>query len=52
VLAHVLNYGAIRREALASVLTELGAELSIGDPIEWERANSRRIAQVMPERSR
>ena len=27
VLAHVLSYGAVRREALASVLTELGAEV-------------------------
>jgi AraC-like DNA-binding protein len=37
VLAHVLGYGAVRREALAGVLTELGADLpSSGDPIEWE----------------
>ena len=36
VFAHVLEYGAIRREMLASVLRELGAELSIGDPILWE----------------
>lgn len=37
VLAHVLTYGAIRREMLASVLTELGASVpSSGDPIEWE----------------
>ena len=27
VLAHVLSYGAVRREALASVLAELGAEV-------------------------
>ncbi len=46
VLSHVLAYGAIRREALAGVLRELGAELTSGDPIEWERANSSRIAQV------
>ena len=39
VLAHILSYGAIRREALASVLRELGAAvLSSGDPIEWEAA--------------
>lgn len=37
VLAHVLSFGAIRREALAAVLTELGAEVPSGsDPIEWE----------------
>ena len=47
VLAHVLTYGAIRREALAAVLRELGADVpSHSDPIEWERANSLRIAQV------
>ena len=37
VLAHVLSYGAVRREMLASVLAELGAPVpSSGDPIEWE----------------
>jgi AraC-like DNA-binding protein len=37
VLAHVLSYGAIRREMLAGVLAELGARVpSSGDPIEWE----------------
>jgi AraC family transcriptional regulator len=37
VLAHVLSYGAVRREALAAVLAELGARVpSSGDPIEWE----------------
>jgi AraC family transcriptional regulator len=37
VIAHVLSYGAVRREALASVLAELGAPVpSSGDPIEWE----------------
>jgi AraC family transcriptional regulator len=42
VLAHVLSYGAIRREALASVLTELGADVpSTGDPIMWEAQSSR-----------
>ena len=46
VLAHVLSWGAVRREALAGVLTELGAELSSGDPVEWERANSLKLAQV------
>jgi AraC-like DNA-binding protein len=39
VLAHVLTYGAIRREMLAGVLRELGADVpSSGDPIEWEAA--------------
>jgi AraC-like DNA-binding protein len=42
VLAHVLSYGAIRREALASVLSELGADVpSSGDPILWEAQSSR-----------
>jgi AraC family transcriptional regulator len=37
VLAHVLSYGAVRREMLAGVLAELGARVpSSGDPIEWE----------------
>lgn len=37
VLAHILSYGALRREMLASVLAELGARVpSSGDPIEWE----------------
>jgi AraC family transcriptional regulator len=41
VLAHVLSYGAVRREALAGVLAELGAPvLSSGDPIEWEQART------------
>ena len=44
VFSHVLTYGAVRREALASVLAELGAEVpSIGDPILWEDAQSVRI---------
>jgi AraC family transcriptional regulator len=39
VLAHVLSYGAVRRETLAAVLIELGARVpSSGDPIEWEAA--------------
>jgi AraC family transcriptional regulator len=37
VLSHVLSYGAIRREALAGVLRGLGADVSAGDPILWER---------------
>jgi AraC family transcriptional regulator len=42
VLAHVLSYGAVRREALASVLTELGADVpASGDPIEWEAQRTR-----------
>jgi len=36
VVAHILTYGAIRREMLASVLAELGASPSCGDPIMWE----------------
>jgi AraC-like DNA-binding protein len=44
VIAHVLTFGAIRREALASVLAELGAELpATSDPILWEQAQSSRI---------
>ena len=39
VLSHVLSYGAVRREALAAVLRELGAHVpSTGDPIDWEAA--------------
>jgi hypothetical protein len=41
VLSHVLAYGAVRREMLASVLVELGAAVpSSGDPIEWEAGRS------------
>lgn len=36
VVSHILSYGAVRREALASVLSELGADVSAGDPILWE----------------
>jgi AraC-like DNA-binding protein len=37
VLSHVLQFGAIRREMLASVLAELGAPAGpTGDPILWE----------------
>jgi AraC family transcriptional regulator len=43
VLSHILSYGAVRREALAAVLGELGAELSDGDPINWELRHHRRI---------
>jgi AraC family transcriptional regulator len=43
VISHVLSYGAVRREALASVLAELGAEVpSSGDPIDWEAARKNR----------
>jgi AraC family transcriptional regulator len=39
VIAHVLSYGAVRREALADVLKELGARVpSSGDPVEWEQS--------------
>jgi AraC family transcriptional regulator len=39
VLAHVLAYGAVRREALAGVLAELGAQVprDSADPILWEQ---------------
>lgn len=38
VVAHVLGYGAVRREALAGVLVELGVTgLASGDPILWEQ---------------
>ena len=36
VVSHILGYGAVRREMLASVLTELGATVPPGDPILWE----------------
>lgn len=36
VLSHVLAFGAVRREALAGVLAQLGADVSCGDPIVWE----------------
>jgi len=39
VLAHVLSFGAVRREMLASVLAELGADVpDTSDPILWEAA--------------
>ena len=39
VISHVLAYGAVRREALAGVLRELGAPMrSSGDPVEWEQS--------------
>ena len=41
VIAHVLSYGAVRREALAGVLRELGAPVASGDPIEWEAARGK-----------
>lgn len=39
VLSHVLAFGAVRREALAGVLAQLGADVSSGDPIIWEAAH-------------
>ena len=36
VLADILTFGVIRREILALVLSELGAELGSADPILWE----------------
>jgi AraC family transcriptional regulator len=41
VLAHILSYGAVRREALAGVLAELGARVpSSGDPVVWEQSRA------------
>jgi AraC-like DNA-binding protein len=42
VLAHVITYGAVRREALAAVLAELGAPVpdDSGDPILWEQTRA------------
>ena len=38
VLAHILTFGAVRREALADVLRELGAPVpDTSDPIVWEQ---------------
>ena len=38
VVAHVLTFGAIRREHLAGVLAELGAAVpDTADPILWEQ---------------
>ena len=38
VLAHILTFGAVRREALAGVLRELGARVpDTSDPILWEQ---------------
>jgi AraC family transcriptional regulator len=52
VLAHVLSYGAIRREMLASVLAELGAAVPEGaDPINWESSVTR-YRPAAPARSR
>lgn len=43
VLSHVLAYGAIRREMLASVLTELGGDVpDTADPILWEQRRGAR----------
>jgi AraC family transcriptional regulator len=52
VVSHVLSYGAVRREALASVLTELGAAVpSTGDPIEWEAIRrSRHLSGSHPDK--
>lgn len=41
VLSHVLAFGAARREALAGVLAQLGADVSSGDPIVWEASHAR-----------
>jgi AraC-like DNA-binding protein len=37
VVSHILNLGAVRCEALAGVLVELGVTVGPGDPILWER---------------
>jgi hypothetical protein len=42
VVAHVLSYGAVRREALAGVLAELGVrDPGEADPISWEAGERR-----------
>lgn len=42
VVAHVLAVGAVRREMLASVLAELGADVpDLADPLAWEQARRR-----------
>jgi AraC-like DNA-binding protein len=42
VIAHVLAFGAVRREALASALAELGADVpDTSDPIVWELAQAK-----------
>ncbi len=38
VLAHITHFGAVRTHALAGVLSELGADVSVGDPAAWEQA--------------
>ena len=39
VIAHVLEFGTVRRHHLAAVLTELGAEIAGSeDPIIWEQS--------------
>jgi hypothetical protein len=54
VLSHILSYGAVRREALAAVLAELGAPIpSTGDPIQWEAIRrSRNISGSHPDKMR
>jgi AraC-like DNA-binding protein len=54
VLSHVLSYGAVRREALAAVLAELGAPIpSTGDPIQWEAIRrSRHLLGSHPDKLR
>jgi len=45
VVAHVVNYGVVRRHALMGVLAELGAETSVPeDPLLWELTTPRRGA--------
>ena len=43
VFAHIITFGAVRREMLAAVLRELGADVCEGDPVLWEQAQSARI---------
>jgi AraC family transcriptional regulator len=54
VISHVLTYGAVRRETLAAVLRELGAQVpSSGDPVDWEASRwpASTLAAPAPPRS-
>jgi len=48
VISHILAYGAVRREALAGALRDLGADVGSGDPIEWERASLFKLGASAP----
>ncbi|WP_372790314.1 helix-turn-helix domain-containing protein [Paraconexibacter sp.] len=53
VVAHVIAYGAVRRETLAAVLTELGAPpRTSADPISWESERQDRSASTLASTGR